>query len=53
MLPSLVPALWRYRQAVGRAGQTRLGRLTAVVAVAYFLVWTAFGIVVFPLGVAL
>src|SRR5437667_10055417 len=28
MLPSLVPMLWRYRQAVGRTAATRLGRLT-------------------------
>jgi predicted metal-binding membrane protein len=53
MLPSLVPALWRYRQAVGRTGQTRLARLTALVGVAYFFVWTVFGMIVFPLGVAL
>src|SRR5579864_2445514 len=33
MLPSLMPMLWHYRQAVGRAGETRLGRLTAVVGV--------------------
>jgi predicted metal-binding membrane protein len=32
MLPSLVPMLWRYRLAVGRTGETRLGRLTALVA---------------------
>jgi len=53
MLPSLVPMLWRYRQAVGRAGETRLGRLTALLGVGYFLVWTVFGMIVFPLGVAL
>jgi predicted metal-binding membrane protein len=53
MLPSLVPMLWRYRQAVGRTGDTRLGWLTALVAVGYFLVWTAFGMAAFPLGVAL
>jgi predicted metal-binding membrane protein len=53
MLPSLVPMLWRYRQAVGQAGETRLGRLTALVSVAYFLVWTVFGMAAFPLGVAL
>jgi hypothetical protein len=53
MLPSLVPMLWRYRQAVGRAGETRLGRLTALVAVGYFFVWTVFGMAAFPLGVAL
>src|SRR5258708_22222133 len=53
MLPSLVPMLWRYRQAVGMTGETRLGRLTALVGVGYFLVWTVFGIAAFPLGVAL
>ena len=46
MLPSLVPALWRYRQA-------GLGRLTALVGVGYFFVWTVFGIAVFPLSAAL
>jgi predicted metal-binding membrane protein len=53
MLASLVPMLWRYRQAVGRTRETRLGRLTAIVGVAYFFVWTVFGIAAFPLGVAL
>ena len=53
MLPSLAPMLWRYRQAVGRTGETRLGRLTALVGVGYFFVWTLFGMAVFPLGVAL
>ena len=53
MLPSLVPMLQRYRQAVGRTGKTRLDRLTALVGVAYFSVWTMFGMVAFPLGVAL
>src|SRR5829696_7694655 len=42
MLPSLVPMLWRYRQAVGRTGETLLGRLTALVGVGYFFVWTVF-----------
>src|ERR1700688_2195575 len=53
MLPSLVPTLWRYRQAVGRPGETGLGVLTALVAVGYFFVWTVFGMAAFPLGVAL
>lgn len=53
MLPSLVPTLWRYRLAVGRTGDSRLGRLTALAGVGYFLVWTVFGMVTFPLGVAL
>ena len=53
MLPSLIPMLWRYRQAVGRTGETRLGRLTALVGTGYFFVWTLFGMAAFPLGVAL
>jgi predicted metal-binding membrane protein len=53
MLPSLVPMLWRYRQAVGREGETRLGRLTALVGMGYFFVWTVFGMTTFALGVAL
>ncbi len=53
MLPSLVPMLWRYRQAVGWTDETRLGRLTALVGVGYFFVWAVFGMAAFPLGVAL
>jgi predicted metal-binding membrane protein len=57
MLPSLVPMLWRYRQAIGQAvggtGETRLGPLTALVGTGYFCVWTLFGMAAFPLGVAL
>jgi len=53
MLPSLVPMLWRYRRAVVPTGEARLGRLTALVAVGYFFVWTAFGMAAFPLGVLL
>jgi predicted metal-binding membrane protein len=53
MLPSLVPVLWRYREAVGRTSGTRLGWLTALVGMGYFFVWTMFGAVAFPLGVAL
>src|SRR5260370_40652344 len=53
MLPSLVPMLWRYRQAVGRTSETLLGPLTALVGAGYFFVWTAVGMAAFPLGVAL
>jgi predicted metal-binding membrane protein len=53
MLPSLVPMLLRYRQAVGRTGETGLGRLTALVGAGYFFVWTGFGMAAFALGVAL
>jgi predicted metal-binding membrane protein len=53
MLPSLVPMLWRYRQAVGRTDETRVGRLTALAGLGYFCVWTMFGMAAFLLGVAL
>jgi predicted metal-binding membrane protein len=53
MLPSLVPMLRRYRHAVGRNGERGLGRLTSIVGIGYFFVWSVFGAVLFPLGVAL
>jgi predicted metal-binding membrane protein len=52
MLPSLIPMLRRYRQAIGRTNVTRLGPLTAIVGVGYFFVWTLAGMAVFPLGAA-
>lgn len=52
MMPSLVPMLRRYRHAVDRTGEARLGALTALVAAAYFLVWAVLGTAAFPLGVA-
>jgi predicted metal-binding membrane protein len=53
MLPSLVPMLWRYRQAVTWAGDSRRGRLTAFAGIGYFLVWALAGLGVFPLGIVL
>ena len=53
MLPSLIPTLWRYRRAVGRAGERRLGQQTALVGLGYFFVWAVFGMAAFPLGVVL
>lgn len=53
MLPSLTPMLRRYRQAVGRPGATRLACLTTIVAVAYFCIWSVFGIATFPVGAVL
>ncbi|HEY7371122.1 MAG TPA: DUF2182 domain-containing protein [Polyangia bacterium] len=53
MLPSLLPMLRRYRRALGAEGGARVGRLTAVVGAGYFAVWTALGLVAFPLGAAL
>ena len=53
MLPSLVPALRRYRHAVGVTTQMRVGYLTMLVAIAYFFVWTIVGLVAYALGVEL
>jgi predicted metal-binding membrane protein len=53
MLPSLVPMLWRYRQAVARAAPPRRGALVALVGLGYFFVWTVFGMAVYPIGVSL
>jgi len=50
MLPVLVPALRRYRGAVGAAAGARLGWSTAIVGAGYFVVWSAFGLAVYPLG---
>jgi predicted metal-binding membrane protein len=53
MMPSLTPTLWRYHQGLREADTARAGRLTTLVGVAYFLVWSAVGVVVFPLSVSL
>lgn len=53
MLPVIAPTLWRYREALFAAGNARASLMTVCVGVAYLAVWTAFGVVVFPLGVAL
>ena len=53
MLPTLVPSLSRYRAAVGSTGEPHLGRLTVLFGAGYFLVWAAFGMAAYPLGVAL
>ncbi len=52
MLPSLVAMLSRYRKAVG-PGKPHLDRLTVLVGLGYFSVWTIFGLVAFLIGVAL
>jgi len=53
MLPSLIPILWRYREAIGGRLQVRASWLTALVGMGYFSVWTVVGMAVFPVGVAL
>ena len=52
MLPSLAPALDRYRSALARISEIRRGWLTTLVGFAYFFVWTLFGLSVFLAGVA-
>ncbi|MBT2144786.1 DUF2182 domain-containing protein [Rhodanobacter sp. LX-100] len=53
MLPSLAPVLWRCRQAVGRTGNARPGRLAAIVGAGYFAVWTMSGVAAFASGAVL
>ncbi|HEU4720162.1 MAG TPA: DUF2182 domain-containing protein [Gemmatimonadaceae bacterium] len=53
MLPSLVPMLWRYREAVRGTDGQRLGARIALVGLAYFFVWTLIGAAVFALGALL
>src|SRR5438309_4256686 len=52
MLPPLFPMLQRYRESVGTIGEARVlpinDRLTALVTLGYFLVWTVVGIAAFP-----
>jgi len=52
MLPSLIPTLRRYRQVVPARGETDRELLTALVCAGYFLVWSAFGLAAFLLGIA-
>src|SRR3954466_8229831 len=49
MLPSVVPALWRYRQAVGPVALTRADQLTAVAGTGYFSVWIVSGGIAYAL----
>src|SRR6201996_3912301 len=53
MLPSLVPILRRYRQALLGMSHLHIDRLTAWIGAGYFFVWTVFGMVVFALGAGL
>ncbi len=53
MLPSLVPELLRYREAVGRRGGVRPGRLTVLAGAGYFAVWAGVGLVVYAVSIAL
>ena len=53
MLPSLVPMLHRYREAISDSNGPPLGWLTMLVFIGYLLIWTGFGLAVYPAGVVL
>src|SRR5690242_2109403 len=53
MLPSVLPALSRYHQALLRAAAPRPARLAMLAGVAYFAVWMLVGLAVYPLAVSL
>jgi predicted metal-binding membrane protein len=53
MLPALVPMLRRYAAAVAGTAGAPVVRLVAVAGAAYFCVWAAAGLVLFPAGAAL
>jgi predicted metal-binding membrane protein len=54
MLPSLVPMLTRYRQALRTLARgPRLSRATAIAAAGYFFVWALLGAAAYPLGAVL
>jgi predicted metal-binding membrane protein len=53
MLPSLAPALWRYHQSIWTTHNACRGRLSTLVGLGYFFVWTLFGLAVFLLGAAM
>jgi predicted metal-binding membrane protein len=51
MQPVLAHRLWRYRLSAGETDETRLNRLTAFIAAAYFVAWAVVGVAIYPLGV--
>jgi predicted metal-binding membrane protein len=53
MMPSLVPMLRRYRRTLAGSDRWRLDSLTALVGLAYFFVWTLFGMAAFASGAVL
>jgi predicted metal-binding membrane protein len=52
MLPSLAPALRRYRAGAAARDRRHLARLTWTVAAGYFAVWVTVGAAIFPVGLA-
>jgi len=51
MLPSTMPMLLLYRRAACLRGVEHLGQATFVLGAGYFLVWTAFGVLAYLMGV--
>ena len=52
MIPPFAVMLWRYRQTAAERGATRLGGSIVPVALGYFAVWSAAGLVALPIVVA-
>lgn len=53
MLPALMPSLWRYHHALRGASPTRRAALVLLAGAAYFAVWFALGLALFPPGAAI
>ncbi len=53
MLPSVLPALWRYHQAMLQTDAPHPARLAMLAGLAYFAVWMLVGLAVYPLGASL
>ena len=51
MMPSLFPALWRFRELMDGTDQTTRDRLTALVGIGYFFVWAVVGVAAFSAGI--
>src|SRR5437660_6743766 len=49
-LPSLMPMLWRYQRGSGERAGPAPAVLAALAGIAYFLVWTAFGLAAYAVG---
>jgi predicted metal-binding membrane protein len=53
MVPALAPMLTTFRRSVRMRDEERLAAPTVAAGAAYFLVWSAVGLVAWPIGVAL
>jgi predicted metal-binding membrane protein len=53
MLPSSLPMLLLYRRVVAFRGERYITLLTALMASAYFIVWTLFGVIAYGIGISI